>query len=598
MNDGRDDLDRRLHDHFAAIATPLPDDVGNRARARIHPRIEVRPSLVLLAATVGVLGLVVAIAGAQPPKPVPTVPITATPMAATEARYRAGQVLRVTGLDLADPYEAYVGDRLYIFEAATDGDEPIYRLEGPSGAGDEDASYEDVPAALIDRSTEPVVDPCPSGLDTVAELLRVRPFERARCLASQEVTIRNVRLDRAYVGTSTLGTRGAGSMTPSSEPERGSLPFSLAAGVEVLGPGWYTLIGRFGEEDETCGSVAGRLRCRERFIVHDVEPGVDLSATLDGAWSRMTDAPISGRSDYVALPIDGRTFVWGGSPEDEATQGAIYDPGTDGWTMIARAPGPDRLRPAAVWTGDEVLIWGGLGGDAGGLRFDPSTGVWAAIREAPIAAGLAFGAWTGNRFLVVNDQAQSAVWDPQTDAWERLPDPPIPVGYIEGAWTGDELIVLGLTDGGNDPIVGAAFSPATGLWRPIAEVPYDGLALGRAPVWTGTEMVLVFHAYDPTGDRWRILEMEGCDMYSGISGVWTGRLIISQVTAYDPVAGRCFTVPATPPRTGYSITEEIRTHEFHTPAWNDGLLMVWSGFTGLDGPGANADGVLFRPDEP
>jgi hypothetical protein len=41
----------------------------------------------------------------------------------------------------------------------------------------------------------------------------------------------------------------------------------------------------------------------------------------------------------------------------------------------------------------------------------------------------------------------------------------------------------------------------------------------------------------------------------------------------------------------------MRTHEFHTPVWADARLMVWSGGTGLDGPGSPADGVVFTPAE-
>lgn len=608
-----DDLEQRLRRHYAALRPVLPVAVIRSARTAIQARPRPMPvwSRSLVAASVIALvgvgaSLLVGLPSSGPLTPSASDFATATaspvpsgtPLPANEARYRAGQVLRVTGRDLGDPYEAYIGDRLFVIDVTTEGGETIYRLEGPSGAFIEDASYEDVSAALIERSTEPVDDPCPLVLDTVSELLRVHPFERARCFAGQDVTIRNVRVDGALVGIATLGMRGAGSMTPWPDPERGSLPFSLATGVAIPGPGWYTLVGRFGIEDESCGSITGHLRCRERFVVQAIAPGVSTNATLDGAWSRMRDAPIAGRGEYVALAIDSGTFIWGGSPEDTAAEGAIYDAERDAWTTIARAPGPDRLRTAAAWTGDEVLIWGGLGGDDGGLRYDPSTDRWSAIEPGPIAGGLALGAWAGDRFIVVNDRAQAATWDPRTGTWERVPDPPIPAGYTEGVWSGRELIVLGLTEGGNDPIVGAAFAPASGRWRVIAEPPYDGLALGTTPIWTGTEMLFAFHAYDPALDRWRILEMEGCDLYSGVAGVWTGRQVMSQTIAYDPTAGRCFTLPDAPARTGYPFPEEIRTHEFHTPAWNAGRLIVWSGFTGLDGPGANPDGVVFRPAEP
>lgn len=564
--------------------------------------------MVFIAATLGAVALaVVAISvGAPTPNPAPTVPVTpaptssamaATPPSGIASRYRAGQTLRVSGSLLGEPYEAYPGDRLYVIDASLVDGQPTYHLEGPPRSGAEDASYIAVPAALIERATEPVEVACPAEPDTVSELLQMRPFERAVCLAGDPITIRTARLESRLVGTATMGISGAGSLTPSLEPDQGSLPFSLAEGVQVRAPGWYRLTGHFGLEDETCGSVTGRLRCQERFVVDAVAPVAAPTAKLDGTWSRMSDAPITGRSTYVAIPTGRGVFIWGGDEEGGATQGAIYETSADRWTLIARAPGPDRRRPAAVWTGAEILIWGGLGGDPGGLRYDPATDRWSAIEPGPIAAGAAVGAWTGDRLVVVNDRAEAASWDPRTGAWQRLPDPPIPVGYIEGAWTGDELIVLGLTDGGRDPVIAAALSPATRQWRSIAETPYDGLELGYEPIWTGSELLFAFHAYDPLGDDWRALKRDGCDLYAGVSGVWTGSLVISQSVAYDPAAGRCLGLPESPARTGYPFAEDIRTHEFHTPAWDRGLI-VWSGYTGLDGPAANPDGVVFRPAAP
>lgn len=605
----RDDLDRRLREHFAAIDAPLPQAAFAAARAHLRVRRGPRLGGLLAAASlasVALLAVVVAVGTPAPDPFAPSTPVTAAPTSSEWVatppfgigfRYRVGQTLRVGGHLLGEPYEAYPGDRLYVIDTSLVEGQPIYRLEGPPRSSAEDASYIDVPAGLIERAAEPVDVACPAEPGTVSELLQMRPFERALCLADRPVTVRIAQIDSRLIGTTTMGTSGAGSLTPSQEPERGSLPFSLAEGMEIRAPGWYRLTGRFGLEDATCGSVTGRLRCQERFIVDAVEPGAAPTARLDGTWTRMSDAPITGRSGYVAVPIGRGVFIWGGVEEGGANQGAIYETSADRWTLIARAPGPDRLRPAAVWTGAEILIWGGLGGDPGGLRYDPATDRWSAIEPGPIASGASVGAWTGDHLVVVNDQAEAASWDPSSGAWQRLPDAPVPPGYIEGAWTGGELIVLGLTDGGRDPVIAAALSPETGRWRSVAETPYDGLELGYEPIWTGSDLLFAYHAYDPATDDWRALQRDGCDLYAGVSGVWTGNLVMSQAVAYDPAAGRCLSLPESPPRTGYPFADDIRTHEFHTPAW-DGGLIVWSGYTGLDGPAANPDGVVFRPAVP
>ena len=44
---------------------------------------------------------------------------------------------------------------------------------------------------------------------------------------------------------------------------------------------------------------------------------------------------------------------------------AVWDPSTDQWTELPRAPRAGDEEPAAVWTGHELLVWGELYG----LRF-------------------------------------------------------------------------------------------------------------------------------------------------------------------------------------------------------------------------------------
>ena len=112
-------------------------------------------------------------------------------------------------------------------------------------------------------------------------------------------------------------------------------------------------------------------------------------------------------------------------------------------------------------------------------------------------------------------------------------------------------------------------------------------------------MVFVDHAYDPATDRWTQLKTDRCTQGAVSYGVWTGRWLLGQAQAYDPLAGRCLTLPDAPIRPGFEDAGfELRTHEFHTPVWADGRLIVWSGGTGLDGPGSPPDGVVFTPAEP
>ena len=56
-------------------------------------------------------------------------------------------------------------------------------------------------------------------------------------------------------------------------------------------------------------------------------------------------------------------IVWGGhtniGPPD-ANTGGRYNPGTNSWTATSTTNAPSgRARHTAVWTGSEMIVWGG-----------------------------------------------------------------------------------------------------------------------------------------------------------------------------------------------------------------------------------------------
>ena len=60
-------------------------------------------------------------------------------------------------------------------------------------------------------------------------------------------------------------------------------------------------------------------------------------------------------------------IVWSGtSSSGEFNTGGRYDPGTDSWTptTTANAPMP-RSYHTGVWTGNEMIVWGGLSFNTG-----------------------------------------------------------------------------------------------------------------------------------------------------------------------------------------------------------------------------------------
>ena len=134
-----------------------------------------------------------------------------------------------------------------------------------------------------------------------------------------------------------------------------------------------------------------------------------------------------------------------------------------------------------MWTGSELLIWGGtqdsqgqsLAGD--GAAYDPVTRVWAPMPASPLSprAGV-FAVWTGTRALFwgggsgsVVPLADGASYDPANRSWAMLPAAPLrpdAEGRQEIVWTGAQMVVI-------QPGGGAAFDPATSSWTAVPALP-------------------------------------------------------------------------------------------------------------------------------
>jgi hypothetical protein len=73
----------------------------------------------------------------------------------------------------------------------------------------------------------------------------------------------------------------------------------------------------------------------------------------------------SGRAGAAVVWTGKRVLVWGGSlngdgkPPVFPAHGLAYDPKANRWSALPQAPLQGRLDPAAVWTGRELILWGG-----------------------------------------------------------------------------------------------------------------------------------------------------------------------------------------------------------------------------------------------
>jgi hypothetical protein len=70
-------------------------------------------------------------------------------------------------------------------------------------------------------------------------------------------------------------------------------------------------------------------------------------------------------------------IVWGGSDdlEPRVNTGGRYDPGTDSWTATSTTNAPtERTEHTGIWTGSEMIVWGGIGGGNTGGRYCAQSG--------------------------------------------------------------------------------------------------------------------------------------------------------------------------------------------------------------------------------
>src|SRR5207247_4901423 len=103
-----------------------------------------------------------------------------------------------------------------------------------------------------------------------------------------------------------------------------------------------------------------------------------------------------------------KMIVSGGFNASFLNTGRRYNPTTNSWTATSTTNAPAaRIYHTAVWSGSEMIIWGGSSNSGSislndGGRYNPGTNSWTATSttNAPAAAKLQTAVWTGNEMIV------------------------------------------------------------------------------------------------------------------------------------------------------------------------------------------------------
>jgi N-acetylneuraminic acid mutarotase len=267
-----------------------------------------------------------------------------------------------------------------------------------------------------------------------------------------------------------------------------------------------------------------------------------------------TAAAPSPRLLHTAIWTGTEMIVWGGFSGAFAFQalndGAKYSPQTDTWTPITAVGAPAaRSNHIAIWTGTEMIVWGGYSssdsGISGGARYNPVTNTWTPISAiaAPSARGDHSAVWTGSKMIVWGGRNGGAligtggVYDPVSDSWlsTNLTAAPAPRSEHAAAWTGSAMIIFGgrvSTGSTNSFNTGGLYNPMTDSWTQtnIVGAPIFTLSPHMPSVWTGTELIIWGDGggrYNPAANSWSGISTSGApSTRRNHSLIWTGSTAI------------------------------------------------------------------------
>ena len=272
-------------------------------------------------------------------------------------------------------------------------------------------------------------------------------------------------------------------------------------------------------------------------------------------WSA-TSGPPDGREGHTAVWTGSEMIVWGGEIYSTLSfrTGGRYNPDTDTWTLTSTANVPSaRAYHTAVWTGSEMIVWGGRDENFDPLntggRYNPGTDSWTSTNttNAPAERESHIAVWTGSEMIVwggvgnVNYLNTGGRYNPNTDSWTAtsITNAPSARFHHTAVWTGSAMIVWGGFDGSSDLNTGARYNPATNSWTATSIASAPTERELHTAVWTGSEMI-----------------------------VWGGFGSLNTGGRYNP---------GTNTWTATGTTNAPDGRDSHTAVWTGSEMIVWGG---------------------
>jgi N-acetylneuraminic acid mutarotase len=315
---------------------------------------------------------------------------------------------------------------------------------------------------------------------------------------------------------------------------------------------------------DTAASTENRINATNLTNANYTLPTIsdEANGCIDNTWAAtsITNAP-SGRNSHTAVWTGSEMIVWGGvdGSANFFSTGARYNPSTDSWTATSTTNAPTgRNLHSAVWTGNEMIVWGGHFLEIGvgdhylntGGRYNPATDSWTATSttNAPTARDLHTAVWTGNEMIV---------------------------------WGGGPAFFN----------TGARYNPSINSWTATSTTNAPTGRHNHTAVWTGSEMIVwggynngqlnTGGRYNPDTDSWTATSITNAPTARELhTRVWTASEMIvwggfSFATGRLSTGGRYN--PGTDSWTASSTTNAPSARDSHTAVWTGSEMIVWGG---------------------
>ena len=261
-------------------------------------------------------------------------------------------------------------------------------------------------------------------------------------------------------------------------------------------------------------------------VVRPVSAGKDVSAYIfDSATGEATPAAPSGfewRAAHTIVWTGRQVLIIAGSNNrsgwyhwrtyEPSPAWLTYDPAADTWGELIVGPQPSEveLSSSGVWTGSEVLF---AHESVSGLALDPDQGTWRTLAAGPLSPRQEPSrVWTGRELVVWGgcDNAvecsdstgqerfrDGAVYKPSSDTWRTMAPSPLPEGAVTDAvWAGAEVFYY--TADVDTGVAGAAsYNPALDQWTLLTAPPF-GPRYDLELAWSSvSDLVLAWGGWRP-----------------------------------------------------------------------------------------------------